>query len=216
MRITKAVAWSPFLRFLSVLGLTMATSAGAADKAADLVRQAAANPELRQTLIAEGSKAAFFCANCHGDVGISRYTNVPNLAGQHPAYTLTQIGLFLSGERKDDFMQGLMKVLNEREKAAIALMYDSLTVPPATQPGPLAGTGAKLYQQHCARCHQDDAHGSETFPRLAGQQPDYLKISLRRYLTQSGERFYAPMTGAVMQLGGRNIDAVVDYLSSLR
>src|SRR5690606_26024521 len=112
-------------------------------------------------------------------------------------------------------MQGLMKVLNEREKASIALMYASRPVPPVSSPGARAADGGKLFQQHCARCHQVDAHGAKDFPRLAGQQPDYLKISLRRHLTQSGERFYAPMTAAVAQLGGRNIDAVVDYLSSL-
>lgn len=215
MRISQSRAWSFFVRFLMACGLATAAASASAENAAELVARAAEDSTLRQTLVAEGGKAAFFCANCHGEAGISKFPNVPNLAGQHPAYVLHQIEAFLSGARKDEFMQGLMKVLNEREKASIALMYASRPVPPVSSPGARATDGGKLFQQHCARCHQVDAHGAKDFPRLAGQQPEYLKISLRRYLTQSGERFYAPMTAAVAQLGERNIDAVVDYLSSL-
>lgn len=215
MRISQSRAWSFFVRFLMACGLATAAASVSAESAVQLVARAATDGALHQTLVAEGGRAAFFCANCHGEAGISKYSNVPNLAGQHPAYVLHQIEAFLSGARKDDFMQGLMKVLNEREKAAIALMYASRPVPPVSEPGPTAARGGKLFQQHCARCHQADAHGAQDFPRLAGQQPDYLKISLKRYLNQSGERFYAPMTAAVTQLGERNIDAVVDYLSSL-
>ncbi len=215
MRISQSRPWSFFVRFLTAFGLLAASAVVSAEKAPALLGKAAGDAALQQTLVAEGRKAAFFCANCHGETGISKFTNVPNLAGQHPTYVLTQIEAFLSGARKDAFMQGLMKVLNEREKASIALMYASMPVPPVGVAGTRAATGGKLYQQHCARCHQADAHGSKDFPRLAGQQPDYLKISLKRYLDQSGERFYAPMTAAVTQLGAHNIDAVVEYLSSL-
>lgn len=201
---------------LAVLSLTaaLAVAAQAApagnESARQILLQAGANTPQRAALVEEGRKAAFFCANCHGEQGVSRYGEVPNLAGQHPAYVLTQIEAFLAGTRKDAFMQGLMKVLSERDKAAIAVHYASS---PALQPKASAGAGAKLYAQYCAHCHQADAGGAETFPRLAGQQSEYLRRSLQRYLTQSGERFYAPMTAAVIQLGEKNIDAVVEYLS---
>lgn len=183
--------------------------------AAQLVAQMMANAADRPTILAEGRKSAFFCANCHGDAGISRYPEVPNLAGQHPAYVLNQIDAFLTGKRKDEFMQGMMKVLSERDKAAIALYYAAAPVKPSAAPGPRAADGGKRYAELCARCHQPDARGGETFPRLAGQQREYIRISLTRYLSQSGERFYGPMTAAVMQLGAPNIDAVADYLSAL-
>ncbi|THF62819.1 c-type cytochrome [Pseudothauera nasutitermitis] len=215
MRISWSRACTSFVRYLTVFGLAaVATTASSADRAADLVNKSRSDAALQETLVAEGRKAAFFCANCHGDAGISRFTNVPNLAGQHPDYVLTQIEAFLSGARKDEFMQGLMRVLNEREKAAIALMYSSMPVIPATEPGPRAASGGQHFQQLCARCHQTDAHGGKDFPRLAGQQPDYLRLSLKRYLTMSGERFYPPMTAAVAQLGAQNIDAMVEFLSS--
>lgn len=183
----------------------------------EVLKQAQASVDGGRSLAEEGRKTAFFCANCHGDGGLSKYPEVPNLAGQHPAYLLTQIDAFLSGKRKDAFMQGLMKVLSDRDKAAIALFYATASTQPAlATPGPRAAEGAGYFQKLCARCHQPDARGGETFPRLAGQQPDYIRKTLRRYLTLSGERFYGPMTAAVTQLEDKNIEAMVDYLSSLK
>ncbi len=164
----------------------------------------------------EGRKAAFFCANCHGDNGISKYPDVPNLAGQNPVYLRNQIDAFATGKRKNEFMQGLVKMLDERSRQAITHFYASTPVTPMIAPGPLAERGAALYAKNCARCHQADARGAEGFPRLAGQQQDYLRINLKRYLTQSGERLYTPMTAAVTMLGQENFEAVTQYLASLK
>ena len=174
-------------------------------------------PAEQKTAQEAGRKAAFFCANCHGETGLSKYTEVPNLAGQHPAYVLTQIDAFLTGKRKDPFMQGLMKVLKDDEKAAIAVFYAAQpAVPAVSMAGPRAAEGKILFDKHCARCHGAEAKGAETFPRLAGQQSEYLRRSLARYLTMSGERIYPPMTAAVTGIGAQNIEAVVQYLSALR
>jgi len=203
---------------LAISGLLVPAAAPAAEgDALAIVGLAAADPALRATLAAEGREAGEFCANCHGEEGLSRFPQVPNLAGQHPAYVVTQVEAFLSGKRKDDFMEGLMKMLSERQKAAIALHYAQAEVEPAlAAPGAGAARGGELYQKICARCHQEDAGGAETYPRLAGQQQEYLRTSLTRYLEQSGERYYAPMTAAVIQLGAPNIDAVTEYLASLK
>ena len=164
-----------------------------------------------------GRKAAFFCANCHGETGLSKYGEVPNLAGQHPRYVLGQVDAFLNGRRKDAFMQGLMKVLSAEEKAQIALFYSAQPVTPAGTPSTArAAEGREHFEKNCVRCHGADARGGENFPRLAGQQPEYLRRSLLRYLKASGERTYPPMTAAVSGLGERNIEAVVEYLSNLR
>lgn len=201
----------------AVASLLMATASLAAPAGSDALHQAQASPEASRSLVDEGRKATFFCANCHGENGHSKYPEVPNLAGQNPSYVLTQIDLFLSGKRKDQFMQGLMKVLSDRDKAAVALFYATApTQPSVAPPGPKAAEGAQLFQRLCARCHQPDARGGETFPRLAGQQPDYIRRTLQRYLTLSGERTYAPMTAAVMQLEAKNIESMVEYLSSLK
>lgn len=212
-------SWSALVSLaLSMAASSMFMSAARAadpDTAVQWIAHMQQDTVARPAILAEGRKSAFFCANCHGESGISRYPEVPNLAGQHPAYVLSQMDAFLTGKRKDEFMEGLMKVLSERDKAAIALHYAAAKVVPTTAPGPRAAEGGKLFATLCARCHQPDARGGEAFPRLAGQQREYIRLSLNRYLSQTGGRLYAPMTAAVTQLGAKNIDAMADYLSGL-
>lgn len=202
-------------RYLLAAALSLPAVASA-ERAGDIIARAIADPSERQQLVAEGAKASFFCANCHGEDGNSRIGEVPNLAGQHPVYLHKQISAFVQGVRKDAFMEGLMRVLSEREKASIAVYYSQSVVrPAATEVGLAAQQGGRLYAEFCARCHGAGALGGEDYPRLAGQQAEYLRINLQRYLTMSGERIYPAMTGAVRQLGERNFEAVVEYLSSL-
>ena len=89
-----------------------------------------ADPATVKLAVDAGRKASFFCANCHGENGISKTPDVPNLAGQNPAYILEQMRKFVSGERKDPFMQGLIKVLKDEERVQIALYYASVPVAP--------------------------------------------------------------------------------------
>lgn len=188
-----------------------------ADTVQDLLRKAAADPATRATLVREGAAATFLCKNCHGNAGISRIPEVPNLAGQNPVYLVNQIDAFVTGRRRNEFMQGLMKVLADRDKAAIALAYASAaTTPTLTSAGPAAAQGEAQFQRVCVRCHMADAHGNESVPRLAGQQPEYLRISLKRYLNKTGERVFPEMSAAVAQLGEPNIEAVVQYLAGLK
>lgn len=201
----------------ALLAVFCNTASAGLDAVQGLLKKAAADPATRTTLIREGAAASFFCKNCHGDTGTSRFPDVPNLAGQNPAYIVTQIDAFLTGKRRNDFMQGLMKVLGDREKAAIALSYaNAPSIASAAMPGAAAGEGEAHFKRICVRCHQADAHGNETIPRLAGQQPEYLRLSLKRYLNKTGERVFPEMSTAVAQLGEQNIEAVVQYLASLK
>lgn len=196
---------------LGVAGLGQASGSGM-----DLVTAAGSDPALRATLEREGQKAATFCVNCHGESGNSKFEHVPNLAAQDPRYLVGQIEAFLAGTRRDDFMQGLMKVLNEREKAAISLYFSAQTARPASATVAAgAAAGKVLYDKHCVRCHMEDGRGTDAFPRIAGQQPEYLRTSLNRYLLAGSERFSAQMSAAVIQLGKENIVPVVEYLTSL-
>ena len=211
--IVRQLLYSAVLVFLLVLFPGAARSGDSYE----FLRNSLKSPAELQVLTKEGKEAASFCFNCHGDNGNSNIPEVPNLAEQNPRYILNQIDAFLSGTRKDAFMQGLMKLLTERERAGVALFFASQKVIPASStPGPLATTGEQLFKTYCARCHHEDARGGERFPRLAGQQPEYLKINLNRYLTMSDVRYSPEMNNAVHQLGQANIPAITDYLSSLK
>ena len=112
-----------------------------------------ADPVALKAAVDAGRKASFFCANCHGEEGISKQGDVPNLAGQNPAYLLEQIRKFGAGERKDAFMQGLIKVLKDDERLQISAFYASAKVPPSRADAALAQRGKALFDKLCVRCH---------------------------------------------------------------
>jgi cytochrome c553 len=75
--------------------------------------------------------------------------------------------------------------------------------------------GEQLAQTQCAACHGKDFASpvDPTYPKLAGQYPDYLEKSLRDY--QSGARKNAIMAGIAKPLTRDDIRNLAAYLSSL-
>jgi cytochrome c553 len=197
--------------------LLVATSAFAQPNAApqERLKAISADPAAQRAAIEAGKKLTFFCANCHGDEGVSKMPEVPNLAGQNPAYLLEQIRKFGSGERKDQFMQGLIKVLKDEERVQVALYYASVpTVPSPADPAKVA-QGKALFAKLCARCHGEQARGSELYPRLASQKMPYLQTSITRYRDNTGVRNNQLMTIATAPLKNEDIAALANYLTQL-
>ena len=162
-----------------------------------------------------GRKASFFCANCHGESGISKSPEVPNLAGQNPAYLLEQIRKFGSGERKDPFMQGLIKVLKDEERLQLALFYAAQPVPPAKADAGQAAKGKDVFAKLCARCHGEQARGNDLYPRLAGQNLAYLQTSITHYRDGTGIRSNQLMAIATAPLKNGDVVALSHYLAQL-
>ncbi len=65
-------------------------------------------------------------------------------------------------------------------------------------------------------CQREHDHGNQTTPRLAGQQVEYLKKSIKRYRDRTGERIYEPMSASTAILKEAEINALVTYLSGLK
>ena len=203
-------------RWIFALGLlTVCAVATAQTAATERLKAIQADPVALKAAIEAGNKATFFCLNCHGDNGISKIPEVPNLAGQNPDYLLEQIRKFGSGERKDQFMQGLIKVLKDEERVQIALFYGSQSVKPAVADPALAARGKDLFTRLCVRCHGEAARGDATIPRLAGQQMPYLQTSITRYRDGTGIRNNQLMSIATSTLKNDDIKAVANYLAQL-
>jgi len=164
-----------------------------------------------------GKKVAAFCANCHGEGGNSVKTDVPNLAGQNTAYLLDQVRQFADGRRKNEFMQGLMKALSADEKVGIAVFFSNQEVTPhPVKDAGLVARGKTYYDKTCWRCHGDQGRGSEKYARIAGQQADYLTITLRRYRDGSAARMDPIMASNTKNMSDADIQAVVAYVSSMK
>lgn len=181
----------------------------------DRLKAVAADPAALKAAVEAGRKASFFCANCHGEDGNSKTPDVPNLAGQNPSYLLEQIRKFGAGERKDQFMQGMIKVLKEEERMQIALYFANSAVRPGQGDAAQVGRGKDLFSRLCARCHGDQARGNETIPRLAGQKMPYLQTSITRYRDKTGERNNPLMASATAPLKNDEITALTHYLTQL-
>lgn len=192
-----------------------ATPLLAQTSAPDRLKAIQPDPAALKAAVEAGKSASQFCANCHGQDGISKMPEVPNLAGQQPAYLLEQIRKFETGERKDQFMQGMIKVLKEQERLQIVLYYANVAVTPSPANAGLAAKGKGLYAKLCARCHGEQAHGGDLYPRLAGQKIPYLQTSIARYRDATGVRNNTLMSIATVGLKNDDIAALANYLTQL-
>jgi cytochrome c553 len=168
-------------------------------------------------LLKSGQESAQFCRHCHGIGGTSVYSDIPNLAGQNAAYLLDQMNRFAAGKRKSEFMEGLIRALKPEERASIALYFSQQKV----MPKPVKNSagfeeGRILYSKLCINCHGVHAYGTETIPRLASQQTEYIEISLKRYRDGSGERIDPRMAAYTHNLKNQDIGNLAAYLASLK
>ncbi|MFA5082238.1 MAG: c-type cytochrome [Hydrogenophilaceae bacterium] len=184
---------------------------------ADRVRQSLGSAAEFDQARQAGKKAAFFCANCHGQDGNSAYDYIPNLAGQNAVYLLNQIDKFADGRRQDQFMSGLIKVLKEDDRFNMAIYYSSQPVRSSASGNPAkAAKGRQLYDGICKACHGAQGYGNEKIARLAGQQPVYLKQALEQYRLGSKLRNDPVMGSIARRLKDDDIAALAAYIPAMR
>jgi len=66
------------------------------------------------------------CAPCHGEEGIAKSVDVPNLAGQHNVYLHNQLRAFQSGKRPHKEMRFMSRQMTDDDMRAIADYYSKL------------------------------------------------------------------------------------------
>lgn len=180
------------------------------------LREAQANPTLEQTLLKTGRRVAAVCAHCHGEGGSSVKPDIPNLAGQNPAYLLEQLRQFADGRRRNEFMEGMIRAMDSDEKVGMVLFYTSQPVVPRTAGNAaLIAAGHDYFSKVCFRCHGTDGRGNTLIPRIAGQQAGYLRLTLQRYRAGTGVRVEPLMAASTRLMTDADIDAVAAYVASM-
>lgn len=184
----------------------------------DRLRQLQLNKAALARAADAGHKVASFCFNCHGEDGHSKMADVPNLAGQSPAYLVEQLLRFGAGTRKNEFMQGLAKVLSDEDRVNVAVFF--ATQPPrpaAASAGGAEVSGRDIYKRECISCHGEKGYGHDQIPRLAGQQKEYLMRSMPRHRERAGEHAdKKAMREAMARLSDSDMRQVAAYLSALK
>jgi cytochrome c553 len=169
--------------------------------------------------------AATVCGTCHGVDGNSTQPKYPRLAGQQASYLVGQLKGFRAQTRGDpdaiSYMWGMASQLDDETIDALAAYYAAQKAAPSRAGNTaLIAHGREVYQQGiaaegvpgCASCHGADAHGTQEFPRLAGQHAQYILKQLASF--QSNMRKVAIMHGVAQNLQLPEMQAVAAYLEA--
>ena len=165
------------------------------------------------------------CGTCHGPQGNSTQPKFPRLAGQNANYLAAQLKAFRSQARGDpdaiSYMWGMAAELDDDTIASLAAYY-AAQKPEASRAGDAAAIarGREIYDHGiaaegvpaCSSCHGPDAHGTQDFPRLAGQHAQYVLKQLASF--QSNMRKVAIMHGVAQNLRLPEMEAVAAFLEA--
>lgn len=171
------------------------------------------------------------CARCHGAAGTGRAVGAfPNLAILSPLYMRNALTSFGSGRRWSAYMQTIADQLSPAQIDAVADYYarqpkvKSLAAATFAVPAADVAYGSTIALQGiraqkigaCAGCHALADADVRAYPRLNGQNEDYLINQLR--LFRAGGRGnsgrYNPMMAVAKNLTDRDIGAVSAYYAA--
>ncbi len=138
------------------------------------------------------SKVAM-CTGCHGIVGYQasfpEVHKVPKISGQSAKYIASALTAYRKGDRKHPSMKGIAAPLSDQDITEIADYYaangKALAPEPAKGGAANADVQALLTKGNCTTCHGADLNKpiDPSYPKLAGQHPDYLYVALKSYQT---------------------------------
>ena len=163
------------------------------------------------------------CFICHGMNGESSSESFPRLATQNAAYLSKQLRDFLAGRRKSPTMKQMAAGLTEAEIVALGAFFAAQKADPhPVADASLAAAGRDLYARGnpasdvppCASCHGPKAEGSESLPRLAGQQAAYIESQLRQFNQRSRTNDNEVMHAIASRLTEPEIKALAEYLAT--
>ena len=177
------------------------------------------DPSKAKPIIAES------CQGCHGMDGNGPVPNFPKLAGQNAEYLFRELKGFKAGDRAIDTMQPFCAALSESDMANLALYFAAQKPTPGVVTKPeLVAKGKDIYfngnpdtnVSSCEGCHGEEALGSGKYPRLAGQNVEYTLESFKEYATAVRKNGVKAMQRIAHRLSQDEIEAVAQYLASLK
>lgn len=174
-----------------------------------------------------GEHKADMCIGCHGipdyKASFPQVYRVPKLGGQGEKYIATALGEYKKGDRKHPSMRAVATSLNDQDIADLAAFYSSQTVAGRAPDAAAVPTGAAadlIKRGNCASCHGANFTRpiDPSYPKLAGQHPDYLYHALLAYQTDRNPqvgRNNPIMMGMARPYTHPELKAIADYLSTL-
>lgn len=172
------------------------------------------------------------CNDCHGDQGVSQWTDVPTIAGLAEFVHADALYIYRDEERPcadSAYRQGdtsrpetnmcaIANQLSDDDIDALAAAYAELPYVPAKQDfdAALAEAGKAIHDKGCDRCHSKGGTDPEDEAgMLGGQQLGYLRGAFEEYAAESR---YQPekMQEAMSKLSADDVEALLNYYASMQ
>lgn len=162
------------------------------------------------------------CVACHALSGVPANSVNPIIWGQNDGYLYVQLRDFKRAARaspSDASMHALTQTMTDDQMLAIAKYVSAQpwpklldgTMPPSD---PLYRRGAQIIAYgDCGGCHFNNLLGYSANPRLRGQSPAYLNVTIAEF--RNGKRGNSPgMSDFFRVYSTEDIQAIVAFLSS--
>ncbi len=202
-------------KILSTTLLALALGAGTT-----LARAQDGNADAGATKVAQ-------CIGCHGipfyQSSFPEVHKVPMIAGQNAKYIVAALTAYQKGERKHPTMRGIAAAMSEQDMADVGAFYERQAQPSMLKTvaarEPSAEAAALLTKGGCVACHGADFNTpiDPSYPKIAGQYPDYLYVALKSYQTEGNPlvgRGNAIMAGIATQFTHAELRTLANYLGS--
>ncbi len=162
------------------------------------------------------------CVDCHAMSNVPANSVNPIIWGQNEGYLYLQLRDFKRAARaseSDASMHALTQAMTDAQMLAIAKYVSAQPWPqllggatPPTDPLFLRGAQIVAYGD-CGGCHFNNLQGYSANPRLRGQTPAYLDVTINEFRT--GKRGNSPgMADFFRVYDSEDIRAIVAFLSS--
>ena len=172
------------------------------------------------------------CNGCHGDNGVSQWTDVPTIAGLAEFVHVDALYIYQEEARpcaESEYRQGdtsraattmcaVAAELSEDDIDAIAAAYAALPYVKATQDfdAALAAAGQALHEEHCDRCHSEaGTNPDDEAGMLGGQQMGFLRTTFAQYADGSREQ-PGKMKQKMDLLSAEDTEALINYSGSIQ
>ena len=169
------------------------------------------------------------CEGCHGDGGVSQWTDVPTIAGL-PEFTHADALYFFRDEARPcselNYKQGdtskattmcaVAAGLSDDQIDELAAHYAMMDFAPAKQDfdAALAAAGKSIHDAKCEKCHSDGgSNADDEASILGGQQMGYMKATFAEYMSGAREQDKS-MEEAMKSLSEDDVKALLNFYAS--
>jgi sulfide dehydrogenase cytochrome subunit len=172
------------------------------------------------------------CEGCHGEKGVSQWTDVPTIAGVPEGVQEDALYAYRDSDRpcpKSEYRAGdttrpatdmcaVAKNLSDEQIKEVAAYYAAKPFVPAKQQtdAAKAAMGKEIHDKTCEQCHTDGGRNPEDDAGiLGGQMMGYLRESLKEF--KAGKReMPRSMAKKIEALSADQIEMLVQYYGSLQ